>query len=509
MATFTPTAEQNAAVEAAMTGGDLKMIAGAGAGKTSTLRLIAEAMGPERGIRYIAFNKAIVTEVKGKFPTNTTASTIHSIAWNSRAGKAVTWKVKQEVRQPTYRECAEKLGMVDPNLPIRFDKGEDGDFVELYPTTLARLAHDAAGRWCQTADAELTVDHCFLHVPGLDKAGSRENTKALARRLFPMAAKIAVDWMDPNSHRYRTTHAAYLKRWFDDSPLLATDVLLVDEAQDLNPLMLGIIEANREVGCQVILVGDPAQQIYSWNGAVDSLDQVDTEHTTYLTESFRFGEDVAEIANGTLAAFGHPIQIVGSGPEGTVGFMAEADAVLGRTNSGVVAEALHNLSMGKEVALQGGTWEIASFAKGAQALMDGRRSDHPELCAFKDWAEVVEAVEKGDDGGELKTLVKLVEDFGPSTLMGRLTSCIDPARAKGRRWDILCSTAHKSKGGEWGEVRLLDDWPKDNPSIEDLRLLYVAQTRAMVGLECEPVTSRTIETYLENKKAETALAGAT
>ncbi len=470
----------------------MKLIAGAGTGKTSTLKLIADAMEPGLGAYYIAFNKVIVQESKGKFPSHVQCSTIHSIAWNSAQGGKVTWKVKGGVRQPSYRECAEKLGMVDPNLPVRFEKGTD-DFVEIFPTTMARLAHEAVGRWCQSPDRQVEQRHCFNRIPGLDLPGEFTNARLLADRILPMAQQIAEDWMNPSTHRFRTTHAAYLKRWFDHDPILATEVLLVDEAQDLNPLMLHIVERNRACGAQVVLVGDPAQQIYAWNGAVDSMGKIDTDHTVYLTESFRFGEYVAARANETLEAFAHPTRIVGSGPEGGH-FDDHPSIVLGRTNVGVVGAALTYLEMGLDVGMQGGTAEIVRFARAAGDLMIGKRTDHHELCAFKNWDEVKETVKKGDDGGELGTFVRLVEEYGVSTLVNRLQACGDPVQARSRRFDVIVGTAHKSKGGEWPKVRLLDDWPKE-PSIEDMRLLYVAQTRAQVGLDDFPVAYRVLESY--------------
>jgi ABC-type uncharacterized transport system ATPase subunit len=55
---FKPTAEQHAIVDAVLGGGDLKIKAYAGAGKTSTLRLIADHLAGKRG-SYLAFNKEI------------------------------------------------------------------------------------------------------------------------------------------------------------------------------------------------------------------------------------------------------------------------------------------------------------------------------------------------------------------------------------------------------------------------------------------------------------------
>ena len=71
-------------------GGRLKVEAKAGSGKTSTLVEVARA-NPDKRFLYLAFNKAIVNEAKGKFPKNVVVKTTHSLAY----GKIVTPLQKQ------------------------------------------------------------------------------------------------------------------------------------------------------------------------------------------------------------------------------------------------------------------------------------------------------------------------------------------------------------------------------------------------------------------------------
>ncbi|ASR10761.1 hypothetical protein CHY08_27155 (plasmid) [Rhizobium leguminosarum bv. viciae] len=57
--------------------------------------------------------------------------------------------------------------------------------------------------------------------------------------------------------------------------------------------------------------------------------------------------------------------------------------------------------------------------------------------------------------------------------------------------DLVISTAHKSKGREWKSVRLMDDFLRSSPTDKEnsgpdpaeMRLLYVALTRAKESLE--------------------------
>ncbi len=62
-----PTDEQAAILEAFQGGGDLVIEAGAGTGKTSTLRLLADSETRRKGV-YLAFNRAIADDAKASFP---------------------------------------------------------------------------------------------------------------------------------------------------------------------------------------------------------------------------------------------------------------------------------------------------------------------------------------------------------------------------------------------------------------------------------------------------------
>ena len=89
-----------------------------------------------------------------------------------------------------------------------------------------------------------------------------------------------------------------------------------------------------------------------------------------------------------------------------------------------------------------------------------------------------------NEGSDLKTLVKLVDDHGTNVLSQAVNSLTSIDNA-----DYVISTAHKAKGLEWGRVQLDDDFYYDvttnavKISPEELRLLYVACTRAQSNLD--------------------------
>jgi superfamily II DNA or RNA helicase len=76
-----PTDEQDRAVEKFRTRRPLKIAAFAGTGKTSTLIFMARSRRSS-GL-YLAFNKAIATEAKQKFPQTVDCRTTHSLAYRS------------------------------------------------------------------------------------------------------------------------------------------------------------------------------------------------------------------------------------------------------------------------------------------------------------------------------------------------------------------------------------------------------------------------------------------
>src|SRR4051812_31130338 len=81
MTNFTPTDEQVAALDAFATGEDMVLEAGAGTGKTSTLKLMADSTD-RRGV-YLAYNRAIADDAKGDFPRTVKVGTAHSFAYRA------------------------------------------------------------------------------------------------------------------------------------------------------------------------------------------------------------------------------------------------------------------------------------------------------------------------------------------------------------------------------------------------------------------------------------------
>jgi superfamily I DNA/RNA helicase len=245
--------------------------------------------------------------------------------------------------------------------------------------------------------------------------------------------------------------------------------------------MVAIVAA--QTHAQLVWVGDSQQQIYTFTGAVNALAHVPADSKAYLTQSFRFGTAIADEANRILGKLEAELRLVGTDSiRSIVGPVSEPDAILCRTNAAAVREVLTRQKQGQRVALVGGGDEVVRFAKAARELMDDGHTDHPELACFESWGEVQTYVVEDEQGGDLRLMVKLVDDFGVETILAALDRMIPEANA-----DVIVSTAHKSKGREWSSVQLAGDFPPGTTNREELRLLYVAVTRAKRNLDIEAI----------------------
>jgi superfamily I DNA/RNA helicase len=481
---FTPTAEQAdvlAKFQVLRPGDVLAVEAGAGAGKTSTLMLLA-ADATARGLRgsYFAFNKAIVKETEMKAQSrgySLTVKTVHGAAHDAimKPNPAYMARLRSSVRMKSG-DIARMLGITALS-----NVGDESKF--LSAGYLASVVQRGISNFCQSADREPSSRH-LSYIEGIDtpKDGHRtyEANDKVRKHLAPAMAKAWADVLSPTG-RLPFKHEHYLKMWELSGPVVAADYILFDECQDVSPVMASIIAQQT---CPKVYVGDSAQAIYGFTGAIDSLAKIiaDGAVRATLSQSFRFGPEVAEVANRTLARVGVDMTIVGAGKPGLVDVCDEPDVLLCRTNARAVESYASMLEAGRKAHIVGGGDEVVRFARAAIDLNDKGFTAHPELGCFKSWAEVVEYVEEDEQGSELRLMVSLVNTFGASRLISMLSRMPSEKDA-----EVIISTAHKAKGREWARVLLTDDFPPhtdERPlSVEEWRLLYVAVTRAAEHLD--------------------------
>jgi hypothetical protein len=463
MTGFTLTDEQQAFLDAAGSGPGIVCQAGAGAGKTTVAKLVARKLSGQRGI-YTAFNKAIVMSAAGSMPRNVQALTTYKIAWNAGG---YHYKRTLDIRDQRLQDVARILGVRGP-LYI----GQD--LAPLGPTKVARHALATVEAFCASADPELTA----VHVPEI--AGAEDARAHIVDTVLPLALNAWDDMSDPRTGKLRSKPGLYFKRWALTNPEIDADFLMVDEVQDTDPVLAGVLRAQK---LPMYLIGDDAQMIYGWRGCVSVMSDFPHFAQLQLTQSFRFGDRVAEEANKWLELIDAAIRLRGNPAiDSTVGPIGEPRAILCRTNAEAVVEAMECAKQGRKVHLKGAGDEIQAIAKAAAELQAGNTPWHDQLQAFRSWGDVVQYVEDGMASTELEAAVRLIEKNGIETVVEALEGTVAEPYA-----DVVITTTHKVKGLEWPSVRIANDWdkPKRGGEVpaEFGMLAYVAVTRAQQQLD--------------------------
>lgn len=410
---MTPTDEQLAILDAYRTGRNLVIEAGAGTGKTSTLKLLGADKPGRKGI-YIAYNKAIAEDAKRSFPAGVQCATAHSFAY-----AAVGRMFRHRLNGPRIpaAQTAKILGITRPLTA--------GAGMILAPQKTARLVMETVQRFCRSADQAPSGSH-VPRKPGLD---TPESLAILCDALPPLAVK-AWDDLTSTDGQLRFDHDVYLKLWQLSRPRLPAEYVLLDEAQDANPVIAAIVKNQSDA--QLIAVGDRCQAIYGWRGAVDAMDDFPADVSLPLAQSFRFGPAVAREANKWLDILHANLRLRGYDRINSVVTTTSAPGtVLCRTNARAMSEAMNAMAAsGRKVAITGGGREILAPAEAANTLKAGTGIGHPELFAFRTWGEVQDYAENDPGGSDLQVFVKLIEDHGPrpsSTRPGACLTSVTPA----------------------------------------------------------------------------------
>ncbi len=459
-----PTEEQETILLASDTEGSLTVEALAGTGKTSTLKMLGERkkLRNQTGL-YLAYNKSIQEDAKESFPQNVECRTAHSVAYGKVGFK---FKHRLNGERVTGKELAVRLHISNPY------KLEND--VVLGVEHLARMTMDTVRRFSNSASEEIT-ESMVPFQPGVEP----EDFNRIKDIVFPRAVTA---WEDIQSTRGTLpfTHDYYLKLWALSDPRIDKDFIMLDEAQDASPVISQVVE--NQTHAQLIMVGDSNQAIYGWRGAIDAMKNFHGFRLN-LTQSFRFGEAVAEEANKWLTLLESPIKLKGlESIPSRLEECPEPKAVLCRTNAEAVRNIMQFQKMGIKAALVGGGDDVRNFCYAALKLMKGEKVDFGPLVAFADWDEVLDYVKNDDSASDLKVAVRLVRDFGAVQVIEAMKNLIDEKYA-----DIIVSTAHKAKGREWESVRIGNDFkPNEDgemPGSSDMMLSYVSVTRAKVILD--------------------------
>lgn len=440
----------------------------AGCAKTTTSVEYTHAWPSHRGL-YLAFNAAIAGDAKGKFPHHILTQTAHGHAYQAMGINRFRDRLVTRIRPNDLLSCRDLIRPIN-------------DMTEI---AVLRAILRTLNNFLISAEDRVEE----YHLQGFP-------VRARASCLS-MVSNVIERLMDYENNGLAFTHDIYLKAFARERKISDQfDYLIIDEAQDLNPVLIDIV---RKAKRPAMIVGDPYQSIYAFRGAMSAMDSFNgTIHP--LSQSFRFGPKIAEVANNVLShSLKRPkLPIVGFDAKNSVvteyqGKVKRPSTILARTNFRLF-EGLVTTTLPFHVV--GGIDEMLNQVAAGYALYKEQRPKiiDPLVSHFASWSDCKEAAE-AEDEPELTRLVRIIEQYTdaiPEILAGlRARHCPDERRAA-----LIVSTAHKAKGREWPHVIVLDDFmpitqlkamlarkritPREYD--QEINLTYVTLTRAIRSL---------------------------
>lgn len=470
------TQEQLDIIEAVKSGQDLIIQAYAGAAKTTTLRFIAEELS-NKNILYIAFNKAIVEEATKKMPDNVTVKTIHAVAYaNCQQELLQRLKYTKKIDVPAISNICKLSGMTLYNIYTKQD-----EFFNSY--RVASWVLKVVNSFMHSSRKDIHMDDVYIGNE-YQHLCLKDNDKLI----LAQAAKKVWEYYKYDS-QYHITHDVYLKVFGMSGIDLKYDVILVDECQDVSGIMLSFLKS--QINTQKIYVGDQFQKIYSFTGSIDITSHLPHVKRYTLTKTFRFGENISQYANQWIN------ELIPNSPKliGTESIFNDITtrAILCRTNASVIEEYLKliNSNPNLKCNISCDITAIINFLTAIKELDENNSTKYPILSYFNTVKEFYTWADNNDFMLETELLqnIKLSKKFNYKTILPILNNY-----KTHRNPNIEISTVHKAKGLEWDEITLANDFKFKHK--EDLRIFYVAITRAKFKLEnynLYDITNRSLE----------------
>lgn len=246
MSTFSPTPEQLAIVEAAReTTDNLLISALAGAAKTSTLVLIAEALKSVPTL-CLAFNKRIATEMQERLPGNCEAKTLNGLGhqvWGRTIGRRLIVDTSKN-----YKLLTEILDNDDA-----LDGEERGELRALMSETLRAIESGKTcgyipdGKFEDTAKRLMGDDEFFAWLDEAPTAAQQYVIRKVSYLSIKKGFEGVIDFNDQ----------ILLPTVFKQAKFPVYPLVMVDEAQDLSALNHATLRKLAKK--RLIAVGDPCQ----------------------------------------------------------------------------------------------------------------------------------------------------------------------------------------------------------------------------------------------------------
>lgn len=528
------TQEQENIVNFSQIGNSFKVFAYAGSGKTSTMiEACNQATKRESKFNrytqglFLAFNNTIAKDAGKKLKKKsikTTAKTWHGLAISNirplYAHKMELKKADQILRQYLYKSffISDQRIAVKENIIKRRDtsKAPTIQFRNVSSRVCKGYIIKAINCYFSSADNELTLDHFIPVCPNWADMDFFLNN-FVVNNILSISQQLVENIFNTEMNQFPVSFSSALKIYQLSKPKLHIDYdfVIVDEAQDTDLVALDILNNQDLSKLQLIVVGDSFQQIYSWRGALDALNNVKVADTFYLSKSFRFGKDVAKLSTAILKYSFSDFQLPITGNLEKNSKIYEIqdctysryDAIITRTNAGVfdafmkAIEQNPQLSINVEIDIQ----QIQSYILDFEKLEKGiKLSSDSALTLFENIQQLEEYVEENPTDSDISAPFRLIVKMGINELKEKIQVIAKVAANSKEQthFDLKITTAHKSKGLEFNHIVLFEDF---NPflfqkmdstencspliyapvSEEEVRLFYVAVTRAIESVTLE------------------------
>jgi superfamily I DNA/RNA helicase len=465
-----PTLEQEAIVDANFK--DILLVnAYAGTGKTSTLIQFAQAR-PKEKILVLTYNRSMKEEGERKFAhlPYVTVKTIHSLAY----------------------------GAIGKNYKERFGKLRAYDLMDFLDDIIKSIRY-------KSASLLLSYIREFANsaydIETYKKIKYNEVERIEELDLIPahyLLSKLPEIWeiilKDPS---FPFEHDFYLKLYQLSKPTLPYSIIMVDEAQDISGVMMDIVLSQKNA--KKVFIGDKYQQIYSWRGAINSLETLSTINgvkTLYLSHSFRCRHEIAKKANPYLQLLNAAVPFKGV----KKGIQSETKgplAVIARTNARLFDYAVDEMEKNPSVKFHfvGGinSYNFQDLIDIQNLILQRRELIYDKfLKNFESFSKLAEYAYEANEI-DLETKIEIVKNHINKNI-SKLVTELESRNTSQQDATVILTTGHKSKGLEWSRVKILDDFANLRRMLEEKRktlkkeeinLIYVAITRAKEELEIE------------------------
>ena len=470
-----------------------KINAVAGSGKTTTLLEYAKKNSHLK-ILYLAYNKSLQTSLLDKLKKynlpSMHISTIHSLAYNkieaynytlahdlkNQIIENVITKHELTVNQKAYYPIPEYVALIK-------------DLVNFYCNS-SLIALDSKLIESYKKQSELGAK--ILELINKNETRVIEHLKTI---LSAMKNKV-ID----------ATHDFYLKMFYLNKKVstnLPYDLILVDEAQDISDVMIGIVENQ---SCRRIYVGDSFQQIYTFRFATNALNKIDLPSYD-LTQSFRFGDNYAKVLQNNLNSLyeinsSKPLKISGLEKTTLIGKnhidFSKQFCVIARSTFGLIQQLVYFIHDKKKVYFEGGYNSYSFMNQTVYSIfyLKQKKNDKITIDEIKDFDTIneLEQFAKDTKNQDYLNIIKFINTYGDNIF--EINKKIKEFLVTDKNQaDIIFTTTHKSKGLEYNQVLMADDFISKKEIVntknklsfqrinEELNIYYVAATRAKNAIQ--------------------------